>query len=174
MFFILSNSLVFDPDTQRLSLAGQPESEVTLSAPAVRLLLEFIRNKGEELSREALITRVWQDFGYTPSGNNLNKAVSELRKAFKSLGVHVSPIVTVPGKGFYFDADVTGQKHLPKAAAIETAPPPNKTTPLKKKAKPLNAPSLLYCGISSSNFIWRRLFAFRIFDEFTQIHKTAK
>ncbi|ENZ5481024.1 hypothetical protein P805_03138 [Serratia marcescens BIDMC 44] len=133
MFFMLSNALIFDPDTQKISLPGQPDSAVTLSSPAVRLLLEFIRNRGEELSRETLITRVWQDFGYTPSGNNLNKAVSEIRKAFQSLGVHVSPIVTVPGKGFYFDADVVGQKHPAKTAAIEPVPPPKTTKPLKKR-----------------------------------------
>lgn len=133
MFFMLSNALIFDPDTQKISLAGHPDSAVTLSAPAVRLLLEFIRNRGEELSRETLITRVWQDFGYTPSGNNLNKAVSEIRKAFQSLGIHVSPIVTVPGKGFYFDADVTGQKRLSKADAIEPVPPPQKTKPSKRR-----------------------------------------
>ncbi|MGK8675550.1 winged helix-turn-helix domain-containing protein [Serratia marcescens] len=133
MLFMLSNALIFDPDTQKISLAGQPDSAVTLSAPAVRLLLEFIRNRGKELSREILITRVWQDFGYTPSGNNLNKAVSEIRKAFQSLGVHVSPIVTVPGKGFYFDADVTGQKRLCKAATIEPVPPPKKIKPLKRR-----------------------------------------
>lgn len=128
MFFMLSNSLVFDPNTQKLSLAGQPESAVKLSAPAVRLLLEFIRNREKELSRDMLITRVWQDFGYTPSGNNLNKAVSEIRKAFQSLGVHTSPIVTLPGKGFYFDTDVVAQKHLDKTVAIEPVPPPKTKT----------------------------------------------
>ncbi len=82
MFFICNNSLLFDPEAHAISLVGQPESVLTLSAPAVRLLQEFIKHKGHDLSREELITRVWEEFGFTPSGNNLNKAVSELRKSF--------------------------------------------------------------------------------------------
>jgi hypothetical protein len=96
MFFICNNSLLFDPEAHAISIVGQPESVLTLSAPAVRLLQEFIRHKGRDLSREELITRVWEEFGFTPSGNNLNKAVSELRKSFHALGDSHDYIVTVP------------------------------------------------------------------------------
>ncbi|HBM0962437.1 winged helix-turn-helix domain-containing protein [Enterobacter roggenkampii] len=106
MFFICNNSLLFDPEAHAISIVGQPESVLTLSAPAVRLLQEFIRHKGRDLSREELITRVWEEFGFTPSGNNLNKAVSELRKSFHALGDSHDYIVTVPRFGFRFDADV--------------------------------------------------------------------
>lgn len=109
MFFICNNSLLFDPEAHTISVVGQPESVLTLSAPAVRLLQEFIRHKGSELSREELITRVWQEFGFTPSGNNLNKAISELRKSFQALGEHHELIVTIPRYGFRFDADVIFQ-----------------------------------------------------------------
>jgi DNA-binding winged helix-turn-helix (wHTH) protein len=109
MFFICNNSLLFDPEAHAISIVGQPESVLTLSAPAVRLLQEFIRHKGRDLSREELITRVWEEFGFTPSGNNLNKAVSELRKSFHALGDSHDFIVTVPRFGFRFDADVIFQ-----------------------------------------------------------------
>lgn len=105
MFFICNNSLLFDPDAQEISLVGQPESVLSLSASAARLLQEFIRHKGRNLSREELITRVWEDFGFTPSGNNLNKTVSELRKSFQSLGESHEVIVTIHRYGFRFDAD---------------------------------------------------------------------
>lgn len=109
MFFICNNSLLFDPEAHAISLVGQPESVLTLSAPAVRLLQEFIKHKGRDLSREELIARVWEEFGFTPSGNNLNKAVSELRKSFQSLGEGYEFIVTVPRYGFRFEADVIFQ-----------------------------------------------------------------
>lgn len=109
MFFICNNSLLFDPEAHAISLVGQPESVLTLSAPAVRLLQEFIKHRGRDLSREELIARVWEEFGFTPSGNNLNKAVSELRKSFQSLGEGHEFIVTVPRYGFRFDADVIFQ-----------------------------------------------------------------
>ncbi|WP_369605119.1 transcriptional regulator [Enterobacter asburiae] len=117
MFFICNNSLLFDPEAHAISLVGQPESVLTLSAPAVRLLQEFIKHKGCDLSREELITRVWEEFGFTPSGNNLNKAVSELRKSFQSLGEGHEFIVTVPRYGFRFEADVIFQpgENIPAA-----------------------------------------------------------
>ena len=109
MFFICNNSLLFDPEAHAISLVGQPESVLTLSAPAVRLLQEFIKHRGRDLSRDELIARVWEAFGFTPSGNNLNKAVSELRKSFQSLGEGHEFIVTVPRYGFRFEADVIFQ-----------------------------------------------------------------
>ena len=109
MFFIFNNTLLFDPEAHAISLVGQPESVLTLSAPAVRLLQEFIKHKGRDLSREELITRVWEEFGFTPSGNNLNKAVSELRKSFQTLEEGHEFIVTVPRYGFRFEADVIFQ-----------------------------------------------------------------
>lgn len=60
---------------------------------------------------------MWEEFGFTPSGNNLNKAVSELRKSFQSLGEGYELIVTVPRYGFRFDADVIFQpgENIPSA-----------------------------------------------------------
>jgi len=107
MFFIFNNSILFNPEAHTISLLGQSESSITISAPAVRLLQEFIHHKGEDLSREMLIMHVWESFGFTPSGNNLSKTVSELRKAFKALGESHSFIVTVPRFGFRFEAAVT-------------------------------------------------------------------
>lgn len=112
MFFICNNSLLFNPEIHAISLVGQPESVLTLSAPAARLLQEFIRNKGCDLSREELITRVWEAYGFTPSGNNLNKAVSELRKSFQVLGECQDMIVTLPRFGFRFDAEVISHPKL--------------------------------------------------------------
>ncbi|WP_410675831.1 winged helix-turn-helix domain-containing protein [Citrobacter braakii] len=122
MFFICNNSLLFDPEAHAISLVGQPESVLTLSAPAVRLLQEFIKHRGRDLSREELIARVWEEFGFTPSGNNLNKAVSELRKSFQSLGEGHELIVTVPRYGFRFDADVIFQPGE-KIQAVDPQPP---------------------------------------------------
>lgn len=106
MLFIFNNSLLFNPEAHTIGLVGQSEPVLTLSAPAVRLLQEFVRNKKCDLSREELLTRVWEAYGFTPSGNNLNKTVSELRKSFHVLGERQEIIVTLPRVGFRFDADV--------------------------------------------------------------------
>ncbi|MEP9307971.1 transcriptional regulator [Enterobacter cloacae] len=133
MFFICNNSLLFDPEAHAISLVGQPESVLPLSAPAVRLLQEFIKHKGCDLSREELITRVWEEFGFTPSGNNLNKAVSELRKCFQSLGEGHEFIVTVPRYGFRFVADVVIQP----GETVQSADPQPSSAP--QKVKPQHA-----------------------------------
>lgn len=131
MFFICNNSLLFNPETHAISLVGQPESVLTLSAPAARLLQEFIRNKGCDLSREELITRVWEAYGFTPSGNNLNKAVSELRKSFQVLGECQEMIVTLPRYGFRFDAEVISH---PKLLFCVSDPEPT-TIPISLNSK---------------------------------------
>ena len=125
MFFICNNSLVFEPEKYVISIIGQPESTITLSAPAVRLLQEFIRNNRIDLSRETLIKRVWEEYGFTPSGNNLNKAVSELRKAIHSLGEQHDIIITVPRFGFRFEAEVHCQpgNDLKSAIHLKTHEP---------------------------------------------------
>lgn len=124
MFFIFNHSLLFDPKAQSISLVGQPESAITLSAPAVRLLQEFIRHKGSDLSREQLITRVWDEYGFTPSGNNLNKAVSELRRSFQLLGETRVVITTVPRLGFRFEGDVSCQPREKTTSPEPVVEPP--------------------------------------------------
>lgn len=149
MFFICNNSLLFDPEAHTVSVVGEPESVLTLSAPAVRLLQEFIRHKGSELSREELITRVWQEFGFTPSGNNLNKAISELRKSFQALGEHHELIVTIPRYGFRFDADVIFQP----AQNIDTsAPQPQLQKAEKRKQPPRLKWWLIFTALLASVF----------------------
>lgn len=142
MFFICNNSLLFDPEAHAISLVGQPESVLTLSAPAVRLLQEFIKHKGRDLSREELIARVWEEFGFTPSGNNLNKAVSELRKSFQSLGEGHEFIVTVPRYGFRFEADVIFQP----GENIPSADPHPSSVP--QEVKPQRAPLKIWAVVA--------------------------
>ncbi|MDV0596223.1 winged helix-turn-helix domain-containing protein [Enterobacter sp. 23-M-SZ-13] len=128
--------MLFDPEAHAISLVGQPESVLTISAPAVRLLQEFIKYKGRDLSREELIARVWEEFGFTPSGNNLNKAVSELRKSFQSLGEGYEFIVTVPRYGFRFEADVIFQPgETIQSAAPQPSSAPKEVTPQRLSLK---------------------------------------
>ncbi|MDA5603456.1 transcriptional regulator [Enterobacter sp. AD2-3] len=157
MFFICNNSLLFDPEAHAISLVGQPESVLTLSAPAVRLLQEFIKHKGHDLSREELITRVWEEFGFTPSGNNLNKAVSELRKSFQALGERYEFIVTVPRYGFRFEADVIFQP----GENIQTAEPQPPSAPQQEKRRPASLkrwgiPAVLIVAVLGASFCFSR------------------
>ena len=157
MFFICNNSLLFDPEAHAIILVGQPESVLTLSAPAVRLLQEFIKHKGCDLSREELITRVWEEFGFTPSGNNLNKAVSELRKSFQSLGEGHEFIVTVPRYGFRFEADVIFQpgENIP-AADPQPSSAPQEVKPQRASGKKWVIVAVLIVAALVTSFYFSR------------------
>lgn len=126
MIFIFNNWLSFDSEENTLCIVGQPESLLTLSLPSVRLLKEFIKNRGCVLGKEELITRVWDDFGFKPSGSNLNRTISELRKSFHTLDENHEYIVTVPRIGFRFEADIIVQNVISELPEKSVVTPPKK------------------------------------------------
>jgi DNA-binding winged helix-turn-helix (wHTH) protein len=67
----------------------------------------MVTSKNEILNRNELIKRVWEDYGFTSSNNSLNVAVSEIRKAFSSLGKDPQIISTIPKIGLQFVGKVT-------------------------------------------------------------------
>ncbi len=104
MYFILNKAVKFYPDICELSIINEQHSSIVLSKPACRLLLTLIQNANDVASREYLLKNVWEDYGYTPSNNNLYMAISELRKAFSSLGGEGEILVTIPRVGLKLEA----------------------------------------------------------------------
>lgn len=106
MYFILNRTIKFTPDTGGLSLINKSQGSIELSNAGTRLLLALIKNIGDVVSRDELLTTVWGDYGYTPSNNNLYMAISELRKSFASLGETERIIITFPRIGIKMEAIV--------------------------------------------------------------------
>ncbi len=106
MIYIINTIVVFDPVTRSLALKNDAQLSVELSKPATRLLSELIEHNQLTLIREDLIKSVWEDYGFSPSKGNLSNSISELRKAFISLGLHKEIIITVPRTGFKMEAEV--------------------------------------------------------------------
>lgn len=106
MKYILNYSLAFTPEQKSLVLLNNGDSELTLSAPASRLLVELIKSNGTTISRDELLKNVWEDYGFVGSNSNLNSYISEIRKAFTSLGCDSKMIVTIPKSGLQFSANV--------------------------------------------------------------------
>lgn len=106
MIYIINKTAVFSFELKRLSLYQDNESYVMLSNQATRLLVELIQKNGITLTREHLLKKVWEDYGATPSNNNLYMAVSELRKAFRHLGMTEEFIITIPKTGFLFETEI--------------------------------------------------------------------
>ena len=80
-------------------LAGAP---VALLPMEYRLLEWFMRNAGVVLSRRLIFEKVWR-YHFDPGANLINVHVGRLRKKLESPG-RVSPITTVKGEGYRFDA----------------------------------------------------------------------
>lgn len=106
MIYIINTIIVFDPVTRSLALKNDAQLSVELSKPATRLLSELIEHNQVTLVREHLIKSVWEDYGFSPSKGNLSNSISELRKAFSSLGLHTEIIITVPRTGFKMEAEI--------------------------------------------------------------------
>lgn len=85
-------------------LTGDNGVEVVLSNPACRLLIVFLEHNHQQVSREVLLEKVWEDFGLVSSESSLNNSISSLRRGLRDVGVD-NTIETVPKKGFEFHVD---------------------------------------------------------------------
>lgn len=108
------------PEKRRL-LAG--EVPVPLGSRAFDLLLALVEARGELVTKDELLRRVWP--GTVVEENNLQVQVSALRKA---LGDEAGRLIaTVPGRGYRFTAIVRLLDAASSSAAVppERAPPPS-------------------------------------------------
>jgi DNA-binding winged helix-turn-helix (wHTH) protein/tetratricopeptide (TPR) repeat protein len=108
-----------DPLRRRLLRAGE---QVPLTPKAFSILLALLESRGEVVEKEALIRRVWPDTYVTEA--NLTQNISALRKALGERANDHRYVVTVPGLGYSFVAEVfeiprdpSGEVPIPVAAA---------------------------------------------------------
>ena len=90
-----------DPVRRRLVKDGDL---VALTPKAFSILLVLLENRGEVVDKEELIRRVWGDAYVTEA--NLTQNVSSLRKSLGERANDHRFVVTVPGRGYTFVAEV--------------------------------------------------------------------
>jgi DNA-binding winged helix-turn-helix (wHTH) protein/tetratricopeptide (TPR) repeat protein len=90
-----------DPVRRRLLRDGEP---VPLTPKALSILLVLLENRGGVVEKDDLIRRVWPDSYVTEA--NLTQNVSSLRKALGERANEHRYVVTVPGRGYTFVAEV--------------------------------------------------------------------
>src|SRR6476661_8382775 len=90
-----------DPVRRRLLKAGEM---VSLTPKAFSILIVLLENRGLVMEKEELIQRVWPDTFVTEA--NLTQNISSLRKALGERANDHRYVVTVPGRGYSFVADV--------------------------------------------------------------------
>jgi DNA-binding winged helix-turn-helix (wHTH) protein len=91
-------------DPLRRVLLGRDGSLVRLKPKAFDTLLYLVEHAGEALDKGTLLAGVWPNV--VVEENNLNKNVSELRRVFGETPGEHRFIVTEPGRGYRFVADV--------------------------------------------------------------------
>jgi DNA-binding winged helix-turn-helix (wHTH) protein/TolB-like protein len=103
-------------DTRQRKLFN-PEGEVLpLSSRAFDSLLILLEHHGETLSKSQLMQAVWPNA--VVEENNLNQAISTLRKALGDNKGDNNFILTVPGRGYCFVAPVEVVLPTPAAAGL--------------------------------------------------------
>lgn len=92
---------ILDPGSRQLF---SPEGElVSLSSRAFDTLLVLVERRGETLSKSQLIQVVWP--GVVVEENNLNQAISSIRRALGDNRSRNRFIQTIPGRGYCFVAE---------------------------------------------------------------------
>jgi Tol biopolymer transport system component/DNA-binding winged helix-turn-helix (wHTH) protein len=110
----------FRLDTQRRLLFATDGQPVELTPRLFDALLHLVERRGELATKEELVRKLWPNV--VVEEHNLNKVVSELRRALgESPGEHKF-IVTKPGRGYRFVAGVSveGVSSGASAATVRT------------------------------------------------------
>ena len=94
----------FRVDTERRLLLRKGE-QISLTPKVFDLLLVFIENRGEMLEKNRLMELLWSDSFVEES--NLVQNVAVLRRALGEKSKENKFIVTIPGRGYRFVAEIT-------------------------------------------------------------------
>ncbi len=118
---------------------GKP---VALNPKAFDLLLTLVESRGEVLSKDVLLERVWP--GQFVEEGNLKVHISALRKIFRESKDDHRFIVTVPGRGYSFVAevetpangDIVFERHSSSRVVVEDSETIEDGAPNENKKQP--------------------------------------
>jgi eukaryotic-like serine/threonine-protein kinase len=123
-----------DPVRRVLAHQGEP---VAITPKALSILLVLLDRAGEVVEKKELIERVWS--GAYVSEANLTQNIFSLRKTLAERGAGSRCIVTVPGQGYTFAAEVIRLERQSTAEipiVVDLPPPP----PAAEIASPVEPP----------------------------------
>src|SRR5438552_18641452 len=107
-----------DPLERMLRRTGEP---LPLTPRVFDTLLYLVRHHGRVLEKEELMRAIWPDA--IVEENNLNQNISTLRRVLSETRGDHRYIVTIPGRGYRFAADVraiAGTAETREAATSKT------------------------------------------------------
>src|SRR5216683_2974115 len=135
----------FELDRYQLHRAGHP---VRLQRLPLELLYFLVERRGELVTREEIIERLWGKSVFVDSENSINTAVRKIRGALNDDADAPRFIITVPARGYRFVAPTREVGHTPpvpeassvsavaeaspSADAVDTSPSAITKAPLRK------------------------------------------
>lgn len=138
------DDFVVDPVRRRLLRDGVA---VAVTPKSLSILLILLEKRGEVVDKDELIGRVWPDTFVTEA--NLTQNISALRKALGEKANDHRYLVTIPGRGYSFVAEVAELPEAPPSSSPPTPSPVRLAPP--QEPEPAPVPGL------SPQHPWRRL-----------------
>ena len=110
-----------DPRSQKLCCAGRV---LKLERIPTEILLLLIDSKGELVTRDQIISRVWGEGVFLDTDNSINGAIRKIRQVLKDDPEQPRFIQTITGKGYRFIAPIVLPVVAPdtELAAVAAAP----------------------------------------------------
>lgn len=140
-------------DTQTRELRDGAGAVVALTAKAFDTLCFLIDNRHRVVGKEALFAAVWP--GRVVEDNNLTQAIATLRRALGTDGSDHRFIITVPGRGYRFVAQIEDGDGV-KGDAGNSAAPDAPVTPLATIwRQPITVGALLFMLVLLAVVAWR-------------------
>ena len=104
MIYIIDEQITYNSDDCTLSHLPTQET-LSLSISSGRLFEQLLNSDGEILSRDSLLTEVWDKYGLRGSNSNLNQYLSILRRALAAYGCE-NLIITIPKIGIRLNTEI--------------------------------------------------------------------
>src|SRR5262245_42044853 len=99
---------------------------VRLERIPLELLFYLTERRGQLVSREEILERIWGKDVFVDADNAINTAIRKIRQALREDTEKPRYLVPVTGKGYRFTADFAARQVAPVAASPGSAPPPNR------------------------------------------------
>ena len=117
-FVRFGDEFELDPRACELHRAGQP---LKLERIPMALLLLLIQQRGQLVSREQIVERVWGKDVFLDTDNSINAAIRKIRQVLKDDPEQPRFVQTLTGRGYRFIAPVEEVSPLPVSLTASSA-----------------------------------------------------
>ncbi len=160
----------FRIDSRKRVLSRRDGEAMSLTPKQFDTLLYLVENAGDVLEKDRMMAAIWP--GMIVEENNLNQAISHLRRVLGDDGAEHRYILTVPRRGYRFVADVRVPAEPIEVVPVSSSPPPPEAARLDLSASAGNAapapaatvvkPDAHHHATASDRHIWPATPRFRL------------